>query len=129
MMGAAAGTLIGGCHRIADEPIDYEALRVDACERVCDTMDSCDPDRFEGQEPEDCFDRCMTLMPRLQEENQCGSRQILAFRCVGELNCDEFASYDDAPLDGPTNAPCVAESRRAISCSTHEPFDLEEPTP
>ncbi len=128
-LGAVVGALLGGCHRLADEPVDYEALRVDACERVCYTMDTCDPDRFEGLEPEDCFERCMTLMPRLQEENQCGSREILTFRCVGELSCDEFAAYDEATSHGPISAPCVAEFRRALSCSTHEPFDLDESIP
>ena len=129
---ATAMTIATGCHRLADETIDYDTLRVDACERVCHSMDTCDPDRFEGLEPEDCFERCMTLMPRLYEENQCGSRQILAFRCVGELSCEEFAAYEEAlDPESSTNgaAPCVEERERAISCSVQEPFDLDESNP
>lgn len=125
---AAVLTIPIGCHRLADEAIDYEALRVDACERVCHTMDTCDPDRFEGLEPEDCFERCMILMPRLHEENQCGSREILSFRCVGELSCEEFAAYQEAldSEDSTGAAACVEERERAISCSAKEPFDLDE---
>ena len=132
VVGAIAGAVAGGCHRLADDMVDYDydALRIDACERVCHTMDTCEPDRFEGEEPEDCFERCMTLMPRLWEENQCGSREILHFRCVGELSCEEFFAFD-AALEPVKNgeAPCVEEFERVSSCSTDEPFDLEESQP
>ncbi len=124
--------LLGGAcsERVADEPIDYEALKVDACERVCGTMDACDPDRFEGQEPDDCFERCMTLMPMLHEENQCGSREMLWMRCVGELSCEEFAIYDAAEHNPPDySARCMAEHIYSSSCSTDEPFNLDEPVP
>jgi hypothetical protein len=127
-MGLIAGVLAGGCHRLADDIVDYDALRIDACERVCNTIDACDPDRFLGQEPEDCFGRCMTLMPKLHEENQCGSRQILEFRCVGALTCNEFSAYEDAhPIevgDADGSIACVREAEATLSCSPHEPFDL-----
>jgi hypothetical protein len=118
----------GACQRLADEPvepIDFEALREDVCEHVCSTMDTCDPHRFEGLEPEDCFERCMTLMPRLLEENQCGSREMISLYCVGDLTCDEFEEYDEVwPPDDST--PCAAETRLDFSCSEDEPFDLDE---
>jgi hypothetical protein len=117
-----------GCHRLAEEPIDFAALKVDACERACETMDVCDPTRFEGQEPEDCFDRCLTLLPRLHEENQCGSRQIDALRCVGDLTCAGFTEFEEGTMwphdpSVPT-APCVAEHNSTTTCSTEEPFEL-----
>jgi hypothetical protein len=133
MLALALLVLLGDCQRLADEPVDFQALREDACEQACETMDTCDPDRFKGLEPEDCFDRCMTLMPRLYEENQCGSRQINALRCIGGLTCEQFAAHEAGNnlAEGPPDytAPCVAELHQVAPCSTHEPFDLDEPVP
>lgn len=132
-MGLIAGVLASGCHRLADEVVDYDALKIDACERVCNTIDECDPDRFLGQEPEDCFERCMMLMPKLHEENQCGSRQILEFRCIGTLTCDEFSAYGEAlPIEvGETGGgiPCIREAEATLSCSSKQPFDLDGSEP
>lgn len=122
----------GGCHRRADEPIDYEDLRRDACIQSCDTYDTCDPDRFVGMEPEDCYERCMTLSPLLFEENQCGSRQIIYRQCIGRLTCEEFAQFEEGNNgDYPPDyaAPCVTEIVWAYSCSPDQPFDIDEPVP
>jgi hypothetical protein len=116
-----------GCHRLAEEPIDFEALRVDACERACETMDECDPTRFEGMEPEVCFERCMTLLPNLHEENQCGSRQIDALRCVGDLTCAEYAEFEEGQLSHDPSvppAPCVVAINSPTTCSPEKPFEL-----
>jgi hypothetical protein len=126
LSGALLVPLAFGCHRLPEEPIDFEALRVDACERVCETMDECDPTRFEGMEPEDCFERCMTLLPNLHEENQCGSRQIDALRCVGDLTCAEFAEHEQESMIWPRDphAPCVVEINLPTTCSPEKPFEL-----
>jgi hypothetical protein len=133
--GLALALLLGAsCHRIADEPIDFEALKLDACERSCAMFETCDPDRFVGMEPEDCMERCMTGLPFLHEENQCGSREILYLRCLGDLDCEGLAAfeigndYSDPPIEW--ELPCVTEAyyTKAL-CSTDEPFDLDEPTP
>lgn len=121
-----------GCSRLADEAYDFEALKIEACTDACDTLDTCDPDRFVGMEPEDCFDRCMTLLPMLHEENQCGSREIIYLRCVGSLTCeglDAFTEGNDYSDGGPPDytAPCVTEIQ--LPCSKDEPFDPDEPVP
>ncbi len=128
---ALAALLVGGCgERLGDAPIDHEELKLDACERACATFDTCDPGRFAGMEPEACFDRCMTLFPLLHEQNQCGSRQIIEFRCLGDLSCEEFEIADAAGITPPDySVPCMAERLFVTSCSTDEPFDLEEPAP
>jgi hypothetical protein len=121
-----------GCLRIADEPIDYEALRTTICEQACTTYDTCDPDRFVGMEPSDCHERCMTLL-LVHEENQCGSRELIWLRCVGELNCDQFEEFqqgNDLPAEQRDySAPCVTEIQWSASCSWDKPFDLDEPVP
>jgi hypothetical protein len=123
-------TLTGACQqRLADDAVDFEALREDACEHVCSIMDTCDPHRFEGMEPEDCFERCMTLLPLLLEENQCGSRAIISLHCTGDLTCDEFEEYDEGTFPPDYSAPCVTELYWADSCSDDEPFDLDELVP
>ena len=126
--------LVGGCQRLADEPYDFEALKLEACVAACDTFDTCEPDRFAGMEPEDCVERCMTLLPRLHEENQCGSREIIDLRCIGGLTCEGFAAFteanhytDGAPPD--YTVECVTEAYLSATCSEGEPFDLDEPTP
>ncbi len=113
-----------GCLRTADEfedtppQAELEQLRVDACEAMCSTMDRCQPTRFEDEDPPICFDRCMTLMPRLHEENQCGSRELEWMFCVGELTCKQFIySFE-----------CHAEFELATKCDEDEPFDLDEPS-
>jgi hypothetical protein len=126
----AGGAATTGCHRIADEVSEQEDFRVGACEQVCETIDGCDPGRFLGEEPDGCFDRCMTLIPKLHQENQCGSRKILEYRCVGELTCDEFTAYEDALPVAPGMAtsavPCTPEAEAAAYCSEQAPFDLDE---
>ena len=121
----------GGCNRLADEVYDFEALKIEACTEACEMLDRCDPDRFVGMQPEDCFERCMTLLPRLDEENQCASREIIYLRCIGGLTCEEHAAFTEANSSnaGPPDdtVPCVAEIR--WSCSPDEPFDPDEPVP
>lgn len=118
----------GSCSRLADEDHDFEALKTAACMASCDTFDTCEPDRFVGMEPEDCFERCMTLLPNLHEENQCGSREIIYLQCLGELSCAGLAEFEEANSIAPDyTVPCVTEIR--WSCSTEEPFDPDEPVP
>ena len=122
-------TLQSACHRTMDGPYDFEALKIEACEDACETLNTCDPDRFDGlepAEPEACFDRCMTLLPFLHEENQCGSRQLTSLQCLGELTCDELAEHDQGNTLDDDSAPCVAELDAVYVCSTSEPFDLSE---
>jgi hypothetical protein len=127
----ALATLLvgGGCHRLADEPYDFEALKIDACLDACDTLDTCDPDRFVGMEPEICFDRCMTLLPKLHEENQCGSRELIYLWCMGSLSCEGLAEFTEANSyeNRDYTVPCVTEI--GWSCSVDEPFDPDEPVP
>ncbi|KIG16015.1 hypothetical protein DB30_05069 [Enhygromyxa salina] len=81
-------------------------------------------------EPDDCFERCMTLLPKLHEENQCGSRELNYLWCVGALTCEGYAAFTEAnsELSGSDcAAPCVAEIR--APCSTEAPFDPDEPLP
>lgn len=96
-------------------------------------MDTCEPDRFEGQEPEDCFTRCTTLLPLLHEENQCGSRQIIWLECLGGLSCETYVAYD-AQDQVPTHErdytiECVTEGDWAYSCEPDQPFELNEAVP
>ena len=128
--------LLGACSRIADiqdEPIDYEALRAEACAANCEVMDTCEPDRFAGMVPDDCYVRCMTMLPLLLEENQCGSRQIIELNCTGSLTCEEFAASQEGnnlaehPPD--YSAPCVTEIHWSGLCDEDQPFDLNEPVP
>ena len=112
--------------RVASEEVDFEALKIDACERACGTIDSCAPGKFDGMEPDDCFERCMTLLPRLHEENQCGSHDIIWLRCLGDLDCEGYAAFgegNDRPYPPDYTAPCVVELQAL--CSTDEPFDLD----
>ncbi|NVB38370.1 hypothetical protein G6O69_11060 [Pseudenhygromyxa sp. WMMC2535] len=125
---------LAGCTRTADEPIDYDSLRAEACTSACAVIDTCDPDRFAGMDPEDCFERCSTLLPRLQEENQCGSREIIHLECLGKLTCDEFEQNEiGSDLSEPSSldfdAPCVTELHWAVECDHKEPFNLDEPAP
>lgn len=125
---------VTGCHRSADEfddtpPQDeLEELRVDACEAVCSTMDRCDPDRFEGEDSPVCFDRCMTLMPLIYEENQCGSRELQWMLCVGDLTCEQFIYWDLVTdhRDYHEGVECAPEYGRASWCDEDEPFDMDE---
>lgn len=125
--------MVAACHRNADEfddvpPQDELAdLRVDACEALCSTMDRCDPDRFEGEDPPICFDRCMELSP-LYEENQCGSRELQWMNCVGDLTCEQFHQWDIALRhhDYYFDYECVAELGRASECDEDDPFDMDE---
>lgn len=123
----------GGCHRLADmdETYDFEALKLEARTEACDTFDTCDPERFVGMEPADCLERCMTLLPKLHEENQCGSREIIQLRCIGGLTCEGLAEFEEANslADHPPDytVPCVTELH--LPCSTEEPFDPDEPVP
>ncbi|GEM_PF-5488607 len=125
--------LATGCHRIADEDIDLKALRVETCLQACDTFDTCDPARFQGLNPEDCFERCTTLLPNLHEENQCGSREMIQLECVANLGCDDFWAMEEGndlanhPPD--YSAPCVTALHWASDCSTGTPFDLDEVVP
>lgn len=128
---------LGCSERVGDELLDIEAIKRDACEQSCETLDACNVDlswSYEmWPEPEGCVERCMVLKPLLHEENQCGSRQILALRCIGDLDCDGYAAYEagqPTPTSSPDfSAPCVTEW--LAGCSVHEPFDLDEtiPTP
>ena len=128
--------LLAACSRIAnveEDPIDYETLRAEACGSACEVMDTCDPERFSGMDPDDCFERCMTMLPRLQQENQCGSRDMIWLNCIGTLTCEEFA-LNEAGGDlsqGPPDytAPCVTELFWAGECDEARPFDLDEPVP
>ncbi|MFO7567579.1 MAG: hypothetical protein R6X02_33350 [Enhygromyxa sp.] len=118
----------GGCHRLADD-FDFETLKVDACEQTCQTYDTCDPDRFVGMDPEDCFERCMTLLPTLDRANQCASRQIIALRCIGGLTCEEMVAHEEGNSMADYTAPCVAEMMHVASCAFNKPFDLEDVAP
>lgn len=118
------------CLRVADAEAtyDFEALKLDACRRACDTMDACSPGQFDGMEPDNCFERCMTLLPRLHEENQCGSREMLYLQCLGDLTCEGYVEFEEGNNSMPRdyNAPCVTELQ--LSCSDDQPFDLDEAT-
>ncbi|EDM73751.1 hypothetical protein PPSIR1_15425 [Plesiocystis pacifica SIR-1] len=133
-LGLGGGALVACGPPSADGPtedIDFEALREEACAAACSTMDACEPDRFEGQEPEDCFTRCTSLLPLLHEENQCGSRQIIWLECLGELSCEAYAAYDANEklprTDHDYSIPCIAEDDWKFPCDEDAPFDLEEP--
>ena len=128
--------VLSSCSRIADieeEPIDYDALRDEACTANCAVMDTCDPDRFVGMEPDDCYVRCMTMLPRLLEENQCGSREITWLNCVGSLTCEEFTTFEagnNVPeWERDYSAPCVTEFQQSTKCDDDQPFDLDESVP
>lgn len=131
--GLVALLLVAACEeRLASETIDYEALKEDACERACSTMDACGEDFsevYQWPEPTDCFTRCITLLPQLHEENQCGSRKIIGLRCLGELDCDGYAAFKAGQaLDPPDfSAPCVSSTY--TGCSIYDPFDLDEIIP
>ncbi|NJK31169.1 MAG: hypothetical protein HC927_01455 [Deltaproteobacteria bacterium] len=122
-----------GCMRTAE---DYEgkptaeeldALRHDSCEAFCSTVKTCDPNRYDNADPpKDCFERCMTLMPKIYWENQCGSRELQWMSCVGELSCEEFLYWDIATSAFNTGPKCAAEFRHAGDCRESEPFDMNE---
>ncbi len=123
------------CHRTADNygegtPFnedELEDLRVSTCEAACETMDRCDPDRFVGMDPPICFERCMTLMPLIYEENQCGSRELQYLSCVGGLDCDEYKLWDYVTdYDFYADYECVAEFGHARDCDPSKPFDMDE---
>ena len=123
--------LLGGsCSRLADEPYDFEALKLDACMDTCDMLDTCDPDRFVGMEPENCLERCLTLLPRLDEENQCASREIIYLECLAGLTCEEHDAFTEARLDigSPPDyaVPCVMVADWRTWCSDDQPFDPDE---
>ena len=129
---ALALTLTACQQRTIEQPLELEQLRTDTCESSCLVYDSCDPDRFAGMDPPDCFERCMTLLPRLHEVNQCGSREIIWLECVASLSCEEFGLYQEGNdlVEGQDfSAPCVTELERASSCSQEGPFNLDEPVP
>lgn len=125
--------LASGCLRTADDfegkptAEELEELRHDACEALCETTDRCDPTRFANEDPPDCFERCMTLMPKIYMDNQCGSREMQWMFCVGELSCLEYESWD-LSLDRQDyeGTPCVSEFGRAVRCDERRPFDMNE---
>lgn len=125
--------LVGSCSdRVAEIPLDLEAIKLDACERQCEMFETCNIDlswSYEiWPEPQGCVERCMTLLPHLHELNQCGSREIIGLRCMADLSCEEYAAHQDGqedPVD--YSAPCVVET--LSSCSIYEPFDLDEDIP
>ena len=128
--------LVGSCSdRVAEIPLDLEAIKLDACERNCETLETCNIDlswSYEiWPEPQGCVERCMTLLPHLHELNQCGSREIIGLRCVGDLDCEGYAAYQEgwpSPTEAPDwSAPCMVET--AAGCSIYEPFDLDEDIP
>lgn len=120
------------CLRTADDyhvkpsPEELADLKHEACTAVCSTMDRCDPTRFLNDDPPDCYERCTTLMPKLDMANQCGSREMQWMLCLEDLTCEEYHSWDvgvSAYNHGPR---CAPEFGRAIDCSEDEPFDLDE---
>lgn len=128
--------LVGSCSdRVAEIPLDLEAIKLDACERKCEVLETCNVDlswSYEiWPEPQGCVERCMVLRPLLHELNQCGSREIIGLRCVGDLDCEGYAAHHEGwatPTEPPDwSAPCVVET--ASSCSIYEPFDLDEDIP
>lgn len=132
----AAVFLILACNRTAEsydegthlDEDELEDLRVSACEAACETMDRCDPNRFVGLDPPVCFERCMTLMPTIYEENQCGSRELQYLSCLGGLDCEEFELWDYVTDYEQYQATyeCVAEFGHARHCDPHDPFDIDE---
>jgi hypothetical protein len=134
LLGVFVGALIGvGCgDRLANDDEEWEALKRDACERDCETLETCNVDlswTYEyWPEPQGCVDRCMTLRPLLHEDNQCGSREIIGLRCIGDLDCEGYEAYR-AGFATPTtppdfSAPCITETIQG--CSIYKPFDLDE---
>lgn len=130
----ATALLALACSRTAEDYDDaptqdeLDQLRVDACTALCETTDRCDPDRFADLDPQDCYERCTTLMPRLYGENQCGSRTIQWMTCIGDLTCEQFEDWD-ASVDSllfHLDYPCVAEYGHYVHCRESRPFDLDE---
>lgn len=133
-LGLLSLALLAACSRSADEFDDappaeeLQQLRVDACEASCSTLDRCDPERFVGMDPPECYERCIHHMPLIDEENQCGSRELQWLLCLGDLSCEEFENWDVA-VSLPNfhyDYACVAEYGRALACDYDEPFDMDE---
>ena len=145
---AAFAILLVACHRLADmeEETNWREHVEKACAASCAVFDECDPGRFEtesangwceqhqddlGCDPErhdDCYLRCVEVLPWLTEENQCASRGVISQECIGTLTCDEFWAWSSQGQGDP-NAKCAFEYDWTTKCDPKMPFDLDEPVP
>ncbi|PRQ06161.1 hypothetical protein [Enhygromyxa salina] len=119
--------LLASCSDRQIEP-DYSELIADACMSSCPVTTECSPDPYYSS-VEECITKCSTA-ETWDVLNQCDTRVLEGFLCVGRLECEQYEVYlmslENGDLTPPADYECTEHIIALQNCDPDQPFEEPE---